>query len=50
MTEVEHQEQLDRVLLFAGHEQDGYHRGVVGIVCSKLVEWHGPPGARLCDQ
>lgn len=43
VTEVEHQEQLDRVLLFAGHEQDGYHRGVVGIVCSKLVESTGRP-------
>jgi len=35
--------ELDRVLVFAGHERDGYHRGVVGIVCSKLVEMTGRP-------
>jgi single-stranded-DNA-specific exonuclease len=43
MASVEKQEQLDRVLLFAGREEDGYHRGVVGIVCSKLVESTGRP-------
>jgi single-stranded-DNA-specific exonuclease len=34
---------LDRVLVFAGPEQEGYHRGVVGIVSSKLVEATGRP-------
>jgi len=43
MVAVEQKEALDRVLLFAGHEQEGYHRGVVGIVCSKLVESTGRP-------
>lgn len=33
----------DRVLLFSGSEAEGYHRGVVGIVCSKLVEQTGRP-------
>ncbi len=43
LTEVEAKSNLDRVLLFSGHEADGYHRGVVGIVCSKLVERTGRP-------
>ena len=43
LTEVEEKSDLDRVLLFSGHESDGYHRGVVGIVCSKLVERTGRP-------
>jgi single-stranded-DNA-specific exonuclease len=44
MAEVERQgEGLDRVLLFAGPERDGYHRGVVGIACSKVVEMTGRP-------
>ncbi|HZS04264.1 MAG TPA: single-stranded-DNA-specific exonuclease RecJ [Blastocatellia bacterium] len=33
----------ERVLVFAGSEQEGYHRGVVGIACSKLVENTGRP-------
>ena len=41
--EVEAKPELDRVLLFSGHESEGYHRGVVGIVCSKLVERTGRP-------
>jgi single-stranded-DNA-specific exonuclease len=43
LTEVQETAELDRVLLFSGHETDGYHRGVVGIVCSKLVERTGRP-------
>jgi single-stranded-DNA-specific exonuclease len=34
---------LDRVLVFAGDEAEGFHRGVVGIVCSKIVELTGRP-------
>jgi single-stranded-DNA-specific exonuclease len=34
---------LDRVLVFAGDEADGFHRGVIGIVCSKIVELTGRP-------
>jgi single-stranded-DNA-specific exonuclease len=34
---------LDRVLVFAGAESEGFHRGVVGIACSKLVEMTGRP-------
>ncbi|MEP7273581.1 MAG: single-stranded-DNA-specific exonuclease RecJ [Acidobacteriota bacterium] len=33
----------DRVLVFAGRETDGFHRGVVGIACSKIVEEFGRP-------
>ncbi len=43
LSEVEAKSELDRVLLFSGLEADGYHRGVVGIVCSKLVERTGRP-------
>jgi single-stranded-DNA-specific exonuclease len=43
LSEVDERNDLDRVLLFSGHEADGYHRGVVGIVCSKLVERTGRP-------
>lgn len=34
---------LDRVLVFSGLESDGFHRGVVGIACSKIVETYGRP-------
>jgi single-stranded-DNA-specific exonuclease len=34
---------LDRVLVFAGSEAEGFHRGVIGIVCSKIVEMTGRP-------
>jgi single-stranded-DNA-specific exonuclease len=34
---------LDRVLVFAGAEAEGFHRGVIGIVCSKIVEMTGRP-------
>jgi single-stranded-DNA-specific exonuclease len=40
---VNQQQPLDRVLVFAGHEHEGFHRGVVGIACSKLVEHTGRP-------
>lgn len=33
----------DRVILLAGAESDGFHRGVVGIACSKIVEMTGRP-------
>lgn len=33
----------DRVILLAGDEADGFHRGVVGIACSKIVEMTGRP-------
>lgn len=39
---------LDRVLVIAGREEDGFHRGVVGIVCSKIVERYGRP-ALICS-
>jgi single-stranded-DNA-specific exonuclease len=39
----ERQVSLDRVLVFAGTEGDGFHRGVIGIVCSKLVDLTGRP-------
>ena len=35
--------ELDRVLVFAGTEAEGFHRGVIGIACSKLVEMTGRP-------
>ena len=34
---------LERVLVFSGLESDGFHRGVVGIACSKIVETYGRP-------
>lgn len=34
---------LDRVLVFSGTEEEGFHRGVLGIACSKLVEMTGRP-------
>jgi single-stranded-DNA-specific exonuclease len=34
---------LDRVIVLAGREEDGFHRGVVGIACSKFVERYGRP-------
>jgi single-stranded-DNA-specific exonuclease len=40
---LEKQTELDRVLLFAGLEEEGFHRGVVGIACSKIVERTGRP-------
>jgi single-stranded-DNA-specific exonuclease len=33
----------DRVILLAGPESEGFHRGVVGIACSKIVEMTGCP-------
>lgn len=33
----------DRVILISGHESEGFHRGVVGIACSKIVEQTGCP-------
>src|SRR5262245_50136357 len=33
----------DRVLIFAGNESEGFHRGVIGIVCTKIVETTGRP-------
>jgi len=36
-------DKLDRILLFAGSEEEGFHRGILGIACSKLVEMTGRP-------
>ena len=33
----------DRVILIAGPEAEGFHRGVVGIACSRIVEQTGRP-------
>jgi single-stranded-DNA-specific exonuclease len=33
----------ERVVVIAGHESEGFHRGVVGIACSKIVEQTGCP-------
>src|SRR5215475_2618489 len=33
--------ELDRVLVFAGTEVEGFHRGVIGIACSKIVDLTG---------
>src|SRR5215813_8657345 len=35
--------EMDRVLVFAGAEAEGFHRGVIGIVCSKIVDMTGRP-------
>src|SRR5262249_13386644 len=35
--------ELDRVLVFAGAEAEGFHRGVIGIACSKIVDLTGRP-------
>lgn len=43
LDQLEAQSTLDRVLLFAGLEEEGFHRGVVGIACSKIVERTGRP-------
>lgn len=39
----ENRSPLDRVLLLAGQESEGFHRGVIGIACSKIVEMTGRP-------
>ncbi|MBO0799165.1 MAG: single-stranded-DNA-specific exonuclease RecJ, partial [Blastocatellia bacterium] len=39
---------LDRVLLLAGTEAEGFHRGVIGIACSKMVDLTGRP-ALICS-
>ena len=35
--------EIDRVLVFAGTEEEGFHRGVLGIACSKIVDLTGRP-------
>ncbi|MBO0727187.1 MAG: single-stranded-DNA-specific exonuclease RecJ, partial [Blastocatellia bacterium] len=42
-SELAPESDFDRVLVFAGAEAEGFHRGVVGIVCSKIVEMTGRP-------
>src|SRR5262249_6057067 len=42
-SELDPESDFDRVLVFAGAEAEGFHRGVVGIVCSKIVEMTGRP-------
>ncbi len=41
--ESEPRSDMDRVLVFAGTEAEGFHRGVVGIACSKIVDMTGRP-------
>jgi len=41
--DLEPNSDIDRVLVFAGAEAEGFHRGVIGIACSKLVELTGRP-------
>jgi single-stranded-DNA-specific exonuclease len=36
-------DRLERVLVFSGTEEEGFHRGVLGIACSKVVEKTGRP-------
>lgn len=40
---VRQQEPLPQVIVLSGTEEDGFHRGVVGIACSKIVEATGRP-------
>jgi single-stranded-DNA-specific exonuclease len=40
---IDEQQKLDRVLVFGGTEEEGFHRGVIGIACSKVVEITGRP-------
>jgi single-stranded-DNA-specific exonuclease len=42
------QPNLDRVIVFAGSNAEGFHRGVIGIACSKVVEITGRP-AFICS-
>ncbi|MGE0100748.1 MAG: single-stranded-DNA-specific exonuclease RecJ [Blastocatellales bacterium] len=41
--QVEARESLENVMVFHGSDRDGFHRGVVGIACSKIVELTGRP-------
>ncbi len=41
--EVEARTSLGNVMVFHGSEREGFHRGVVGIACSKIVELTGRP-------
>ena len=43
-------DRMDRVLVFSGLESDGYHRGVLGIACSKIVEKNRTPNLDLRRQ
>lgn len=36
-------DRFPHVLVFAGSEQEDFHRGVIGIACSKMVEMTGRP-------
>jgi single-stranded-DNA-specific exonuclease len=40
---VDQEPALDRVLVFSGNEREGFHRGVIGIACTKMVEVTGRP-------
>jgi single-stranded-DNA-specific exonuclease len=42
------QSNLDRVIILAGSNAEGFHRGVIGIACSKVVEMTGRP-AFICS-
>jgi single-stranded-DNA-specific exonuclease len=45
---LDRQPNLDRVIVFAGSNEEGFHRGVIGIACSKVVEMTGRP-AFICS-
>src|SRR5262245_5165302 len=40
---VDQQPPSDPVLIFSGEEREGFHRGVIGIACTKMVEMTGRP-------
>lgn len=41
--EIESRPSLENVMVFHGSDREGFHRGVVGIACSKIVELTGRP-------
>jgi single-stranded-DNA-specific exonuclease len=45
---LDRQPNLDRVIILAGSNAEGFHRGVIGIACSKMVEMTGRP-AFICS-
>ncbi len=42
-TILDQQPDLERVIILAGSNAEGFHRGVIGIACSKVVEMTGRP-------
>jgi single-stranded-DNA-specific exonuclease len=45
---LDRQPNLDRVIVLVGSNAEGFHRGVIGIACSKVVEMTGRP-AFICS-